>query len=133
MPKSTITLIGYFFDYSNGYVKILFVDSYENVTSYQKKRRDFTLNYLKKKSAIMKCNSPVSFNNGCFYIKYKIKKGTGYKFADAINKLGDKVPIEDLKNKIVDCDVIFKSYLFDKNNGNINKGWYLELKEMREV
>jgi hypothetical protein len=120
-----ITIKGYFVNHDKwDRVKLMFLDDYDELP-----KLSFTKSYMINKLNKTVGKAPLDEDNKYMIINCP-KNALGYLPNTIKNKtLIKAVPIKELIQHKVQCDVVVKNYRFKKNNKLI-QGWTIKLSEM---
>lgn len=152
---NNITLHGYFVNYDQyNRAKLMFLDDYNcedglistdksklNIDKFLNNKNSFTKSYLINKASKTTGNSPIIDNK--YFLINCVKNTVGYKSSEIdslkFNNLSNEktqkinlipVPIQDLKQNTVACEVSIKNYKFTDKNKEIIQGWTIKLLKM---
>lgn len=156
--KNTITLYGYFVNYDQyNRAKLMFLDDYNcedglvsidksklNIDKFLNNKNSFTKSYLINKASKTTGNSPIIDNK--YFLINCVKNIVGYKPSEIdslkFNNLPDEktqkinlipVPIHELIQNTVACEVTIKNYKFIDKNKEIIQGWNIKLVKMTSI
>jgi hypothetical protein len=119
-----INITGYFTEYDQyNKAKLMFLDDYDNL-----QKLSFTKSYMLHKEKTIEGKAPLIDN------KYMLINCPKYCMGNLPDTLENKtkikiIPIISLIQHKVKCDVVIKTYKFNKGS-NTMQGWYIKLLKM---
>jgi hypothetical protein len=156
--KNAITLYGYFVNYDQyNRAKLMFLDDYNcedglvsinksklNIDKFLNNKNSFTKSYLINKASKTAGNNPIIDNK--YFLINCVKNIVGYKPSEIdslkFNNLPTEkpqkinlipMPIQELIQNTVVCEVTIKNYKFIDKNKEIIQGWNIKLLKMTSI